>query len=128
MRKILIWSKENKFISVSLLVTLVIFLALLPLAFLNQIEYPLGFLFGSLISYMNYFVLDAQADIVVNKTKKRSAVMISLFSIVRILLYGSALLLASILTYYSRIRILNVFTVFAGFLPAIVLMFIIKEQ
>jgi hypothetical protein len=76
----------------------------------------LGWAVGAVIGLIGYILVIVQVNLL--GTTKTQAIVLAIVAFVgRMLLYAGGLLLAGLLTKYYEPEIFNIFTVFAGYLP-----------
>ena len=113
---------------ISFIVSLGLFICMIPLIIFNWGEIPFGLLLGEFVSYLSYFVL---GFVVKSKpTSKKSNSLIVTVLIVRVLILAIVSVGATFLYYKYNHRIFNLFAVMGGyFIPLIVLIIlVIKEK
>ncbi|MDD4344482.1 MAG: hypothetical protein PHP09_00895 [Bacilli bacterium] len=76
----------------------------------------LGWLLGAAISFACFGLLVLQAYVLTSENAK-GAGFVMLFFAGRFILYGAGLFVAAFLTYKLEIHIFNLFTVFGGYFP-----------
>lgn len=118
------WKTETKVIFIDALISLGIFLCLLPCHFFSLGEIPSGFLFGSVIGVLCYYLLILQADAVL---KKQSSAAFVPYFILRLACMILGIALALVLWDYGY-HVFNVFAVFAGYLPIRLVMMFYKGK
>ena len=118
----------HKTFVISFIVSLGLFICMIPLIIFNWGEIPFGLLLGEFVSYLSYFVL---GFVVKSKpTSKKSNSLIVTVLIVRVLILAIVSVGAAFLYYKYNHRIFNLFAVMGGyFIPLIVLIIlVIKEK
>ena len=113
---------------ISFIVSLGLFICMIPLIIFNWGEIPFGLLLGEFVSYLSYFVL---GFVVKSKpTSKKSNSLIVTVLIVRVLILAIVSVGVAFLYYKYNHRIFNLFAVMGGyFIPLIVLIIlVIKEK
>ena len=113
---------------ISFIVSLGLFICMIPLIIFNWGEIPFGLLLGEFVSYLSYFVL---GFVVKSKpVSKKSNSLIVTVLIVRVLILAIVSVGAAFLYYKYNHRIFNLFAVMGGyFIPLIVLIIlVIKEK
>lgn len=109
----------------SIIVTLVLTLLMVPLFFLSWMEIPLGFILGSSIGIITYFLL----GLFNNKSKIKMALSMTItIMIIRLLVIGGILFLVGWLYYAKDIRIFNIFAVVGGYFMTIVINIIVVRK
>ncbi len=107
------WNTENKVIVIGILLSCGIFLCLLPCYFFSLGEIPSGFLLGSVIGVLCYYLLVLQANAVLKKQSTEAFVPYFILRTACMIL-GIAL---SLVLWEQGYHIFYVFAVFAGYLP-----------
>ena len=113
---------------ISFIVSLGLFICMIPLIIFNWGEIPFGLLLGEFVSYLSYFVL---GFVVKSKpVSKKSNSLIVTVLIVRVLILAIVSVGVAFLYYKYNHRIFNLFAVMGGyFIPLIVLIIlVIKEK
>lgn len=99
-------------------VTLVVFVGLLPFAFFDHPGYAFGWLIGNLISFIAYvsIVFGSKTLLGQGGQKGLALGLTVFFSMFRFVFYGVGLLMGALCTFYWGNPWLNFWTVFAGYM------------
>lgn len=124
-------SREKKDFFLLAMVELFVFLCLVPLMFVGAGSWTLGWLVGSLVTLLNYFLLIRFSASILSPDNagKSSATLLGIVaSGIRYVLFGGLLILAGICTYKSEwiggFSAFNVFAVALSYLPMPILLMV----
>jgi hypothetical protein len=100
-----------KTVIISFIITIAIFILLIPLFFFNLMEVPLGLLFGGLASTFAFFLFAITEKI---KDQKLSLYVTIILIVVMSLIHASALIASGVIYYNAGLHIFNIFATFGG--------------
>lgn len=101
------------------IITIVVSLCLLPTVFFDMYDILFGWLFGSLIEFAALFLLIKGADELSKSASNKNGFSLSILFYfgARFLLYAIGLTIAALCTFYWKIKLFNIFSTVAAFIP-----------
>jgi len=113
-------SETGKNVFILVAITVIVFVLLSPFFLLGNVGIPLGWLLGSATEIVCYLTIVFGAGLLTSSVGKKSSVaagLAVLFNSLRLVFYAGGLVLGGLCTYKWQNNLLNVWTVFAGYLP-----------
>ncbi|MCR5490848.1 MAG: hypothetical protein K6F32_01825 [Bacilli bacterium] len=102
------------------LIGLFVFLCLTPFFFFNNPGVPLGWLLGTAIEVFNYWTIILSSGAILSpysSKKTRGVAFVILFVFLRLAFWVGGLVLGALCTYTWQNNYLNIWSVFAGYVP-----------
>ena len=115
-------SSSFKVAVISGLVTIIAFLGMMFGYFINQPGLPNGVLVGGILGSLSYLALGFAENF---DAKRRLPIMTIIITVIRFILIGALLLVATLLEYQQNIKIFNVFAVLGGYIISLIVYIVI---